>query len=394
MKTRSLLLPLLFLTQALSSQKTWIVDANQGPGSHFKDLPKAVQKAKDGDILLVRKGVYHSFLLDNKGLRILGYKGVTVETGGKSPTIQIQNLGPKSMVLLKGLRVKGSTAFVRQITLDISACQGLVLIEECHIFESPFFPDPTISVSGSSQVVLNHCLVRQQISTSACHLQVTASLIYGRPRAEGFGVTGIKVTGGILELNQSIIVPGEAVGHTATPYGIESLSATILIRGNTSSLILGGLDMFNTRLPAFLELPRNTKGTSTLLIDPEVRYSGSLNPFGQRARVQALPTVTARSTSLGGSIMGELHPPAGTAYVLWSALPGPRTPTPFGDFWLNPPSMHPQIAGFARTRSDKSFRLPIPNLPQLLAIPIAFQALSWNAKGFQFSNAPLATIGK
>jgi hypothetical protein len=56
--------------------------------------------------------------------------------------------------------------------------------------------------------------------------------------------------------------------------------------------------------------------------------------------------------------------------------------------------MHPQIAGFARTRSDKSFRLPIPNLPQLLAIPIAFQALSWNAKGFQFSNAPLATIGK
>ena len=399
MRSCSLLLPLLFLTPGLSGQKTWIVDANQGAGFHFKDLPKAVQSAKDGDILLVRKGIYHSFQLNKKGLRILGTQGTIVETTGKATPIQIQNLGQRSQVLLKGLQLKGpSNLSIRRATLDITACKGLVLVEECRIQEPTFLALSAVSVNSSSQVVFNHCLIRQQIRASQSQLVVTASLVYGKPPAEGFGVTGIRITGGSLELSQSIIVPGLVVSHTPTPYGIETKNARVRIRGNTSSLILGGLIQgLNQRIPAFVDLRGNgggNSGTSTLLIDPEVRYSGTLNTFGKRARVAALSTVTARSTRLGGNIMGELHPAPKSSFVLWSALPGPRLTTPIGDLWLDLPSLHPQIAGFAKDRSDKPFRLPIPNLTQLLAVPLAFQALTWNTKGFQLSNAALTTIGQ
>ncbi len=36
------------------AQKTWIVDAFNGPGTHFTDLPPAVQAAAPGDHVVVR----------------------------------------------------------------------------------------------------------------------------------------------------------------------------------------------------------------------------------------------------------------------------------------------------------------------------------------------------
>ena len=50
----------------------WIVDAANGPGTSFTDLPAAVAAASSGDTILVRAGSYSAFNVAGKALTIRG----------------------------------------------------------------------------------------------------------------------------------------------------------------------------------------------------------------------------------------------------------------------------------------------------------------------------------
>jgi hypothetical protein len=51
---------------------TWIVDAANGPGTNFIDLPAAVAAAVSGDTIIVRPGSYTAFNVTGKALTIQG----------------------------------------------------------------------------------------------------------------------------------------------------------------------------------------------------------------------------------------------------------------------------------------------------------------------------------
>lgn len=51
---------------------TYIVDVANGPGTDFVDLRRAIASARDGDVLLVRRGSYGSIEVTGKGLTIVG----------------------------------------------------------------------------------------------------------------------------------------------------------------------------------------------------------------------------------------------------------------------------------------------------------------------------------
>ena len=59
------------LASTAIAQTTWIVDAANGPGTDFTDLPTAVATVAPRDTLLVRAGTYAAVVTD-KPLRILG----------------------------------------------------------------------------------------------------------------------------------------------------------------------------------------------------------------------------------------------------------------------------------------------------------------------------------
>jgi hypothetical protein len=57
---------------AIAPAQVFIVDQNNGPGTHFTGLPEAVLAAPSGATLHVRPGQYSAFTLANKSLTIIG----------------------------------------------------------------------------------------------------------------------------------------------------------------------------------------------------------------------------------------------------------------------------------------------------------------------------------
>src|SRR5687768_7090441 len=81
--TRVIAWLLLGLAAPLAAQRTWIVDANNGPGTDFVGLQICVDTAADGDTILVRAGNYSASI--SKGVTIIGITGP-----GSSPGVDLK----------------------------------------------------------------------------------------------------------------------------------------------------------------------------------------------------------------------------------------------------------------------------------------------------------------
>ena len=66
-----------------AQSQVWIVDDSLAAPADFATVQEAVDAATDGDIVLVRPGLYPSFTIDGKSLRVVG-----LEEGGHRPYIQ------------------------------------------------------------------------------------------------------------------------------------------------------------------------------------------------------------------------------------------------------------------------------------------------------------------
>lgn len=395
MKPPILRFPLLlaFLTlSTLPAQKTWIVDQKGGSGSNFKDLPPAIAIAKDGDIIRIRPGLYQPTLIQGKGLTILGGPGVFVSQKAPNPGFEVRGLPATSKMRIKGLQFVDGIYSTLRTQVTLKSCKGSVLLEECLITPSNVFKNYfSLVASQCSEVILNSCIFRRGVWVDNSHFVSNASLFYDDPGQPSTGAAGVLVKNSIIELNQATILAGTNGGTFVdpSPYGVDATNTRIIVRGNSRSLIRGGI--FGAKiLPGFFN-----RGGSEIIIDPQVRYNGNLNSFGIKALTKEMPSITVRSSKLGGTIQGEMFPPRNRPYILWSGLAGKKIPSPFfGNFWLNPSFFFPLSAGMLLKRKDFPFAVPIPNQKPLLGLTLGFQSLSWDKLfNFQLSNPAFTIVG-
>ncbi|HED64470.1 MAG TPA: hypothetical protein ENJ09_02835, partial [Planctomycetes bacterium] len=86
------------------AQSVFVVDASGGPGSTHTTISAAIAAAQDGDMVLIRDGVYpEDLVVDGKGLRIEGDAGAHVRVDN----IRIENLGPNQVASVGGLSSNG-----------------------------------------------------------------------------------------------------------------------------------------------------------------------------------------------------------------------------------------------------------------------------------------------
>ena len=94
---------LALLLAATAPTQIFIVDATNGAGAHFTDLPAAVAATPDGATLRVKPGSYSPFTVTNKGLKIIGEGRVTIDRVSTQLDIEVRGTSPSQQILLRNL---------------------------------------------------------------------------------------------------------------------------------------------------------------------------------------------------------------------------------------------------------------------------------------------------
>src|SRR5687768_586086 len=104
MRCRAALLACSLLPLPVAAQRTWIVDAANGPGTDFTDVPLAVQAASHGDTLIVRSGNYTT-ATTNKGISLIGEAGASFTLSQQVLPFVVRFLPAGRTFVLKGFTV-------------------------------------------------------------------------------------------------------------------------------------------------------------------------------------------------------------------------------------------------------------------------------------------------
>ena len=238
----------------------WIVDASNGPGTNFTDLPAAVAAAVSGDTILVRAGTYSVLNVSGKALTIRGADwGATVVTASAQNIIQQVPAGShfylSGMVFLPsnpsnfsgwpGLEISGSTTEV--VLADVTAvCANAY-------FLSNATGGPGLYVSGGAVVHAARCSFtgggggmqgqngHGAVVNGGCRLAADASMFVAPPSNPGdpfgHGGSGLLVFG-TATLSRSSAYGGPGFFGGA---GIAVISGFARVTGTSADSLVGSL---------------------------------------------------------------------------------------------------------------------------------------------------------
>jgi len=225
----------LLVTPVAAQGAVHVVDFAGGPGADFTDLSLAVDSAADGDVLLVRSGIYGIFnTLDGRSLTIAG-DGPFVQISGE---LTVQNLDADQRVVLRGFELK----FPGQ--LELLDNDGIVWVEDCLIAADIDSSSPFGAVHAvGSRLVLQNSQVEGSMQygfhaappTAGLYLVDSAVAMSGSSIRGGTGVdatfpdlpgaAGIHMEGSTLSASGSAIDGGSATTQPGGP-GLEALAGS------------------------------------------------------------------------------------------------------------------------------------------------------------------------
>ena len=169
----------LALATAAAAQ-TFIVDVNNGAGTHYQQITAAVAAVPDGATLRVRAGTYAPFAIVGKSLTILG------------DNVNVQSFEVASIAAAQRVVVDGITF---QITLRVTGNTGQVHVSRS-VGMSSIFPS-SITITGSTNVHLHGIRIPLPASMpisvtpltilDSCVEMVNCSVAAGRPSWTSLG---------------------------------------------------------------------------------------------------------------------------------------------------------------------------------------------------------------
>lgn len=145
---------------------TWTVNKH-GPAD-FTEIKDAVAAASDGDVILVTNAGYQPFVIDGKGLTIVG-TGIAnvVNVFGSTPpglgtTVTIRNLAAHQRCVIESLAL---TSFeVSEASMKIVDCAGPVWVQ--HLFVDTYNA-LSLSIERSASVSLHDCFLQTNTAAAA-----------------------------------------------------------------------------------------------------------------------------------------------------------------------------------------------------------------------------------
>ncbi|MCR9248417.1 MAG: hypothetical protein NXI31_25605 [bacterium] len=387
---------------AIAPPQTLIVDAANGPGTSFTQLPTATVQAPDGAVLLVRPGTYSPFTLANKSLTILCDPGVSL-----AGTVTLGPTQPHQTLNVRGLTWSTALLATGTILLDLQSCAGPVLLEEivqpanvnC-LPSSPFgqcYRSFGIAALDCAQLAVRDCTIACTATFERCNVAVENCRITGEHHLVPLvgGRTALTVRDSTLQLaGNSFVAGGDGVNNGGRAYagagnGIFAWTSDLRLAGGT---VRGGGNTagpFPAPFGGFTVI--ESAPTRPTRIDPRVALTGF---YGPQAGTDAMPMLTGSGAPTGGTLSSRVTTRDGDLTILVVGLPGPPAPLlGIADaFWLEP-SAHVFVAiGVHQAANPIAGSIQVPNDPGLRALRLHWQAVCQGPNtGFQATN-PVVTL--
>ena len=365
--------------------QTFVVDANNGPGTNFTSLAAAVATVPDGAVLQVRAGEYpEPVTISQKSLTVLCDDGAKFVSAFFPVSFTIDGIAANQSVLVRGLRMFPQTAGAAT-SLVCTNSAGLICIDDV----SPnytSFGSTHLEVTSCAGVWLRNCtfmgrtaLTNSEVAMVACEIP---SPVAQFPIANQRQVNGIDLNGGSVQL-VDCSVRGATGGFPIGKAGVLMNGGSLRVLG-TTTLSSG---------PAF-PVPNGLAidGTGTARLDPAVTLVGAATPIAATvAAVTApMPHVTVAEVAPAGTVQADLHGPAGHAGFLFVALTGPAFTVPSlvaDSIWLDPAVTFVIASGVPAAGAPVSHQIAMPGVSSALGFEIVWQGLTLDASaGLQISN--------
>lgn len=217
------LLAALVLASALSAQgAVWTVDDDGG--ADFTVIQDAVDVAADGDVIVVRDGVYGAgarngaIVIDGMAVTVRAESGHAPEILGQ---IRVLHIAAAQSVELRGLTVP-MVASVEPLgsprhALDVSACRGSVSVIDCSLHGggvAGFFPTGTgANLDRAREVTFHRTTLRGR--DGAGLIAIDSGVALHECHVEGDGPVFLQGNPGVLVLGGFLLVRGGSIRGAA-----------------------------------------------------------------------------------------------------------------------------------------------------------------------------------
>ena len=384
-------LTVLAFAVGLPCQTTWIVDANNGPGTNFTDLPPAVQAAAPGDTIIVRgNGIFTGGTI-SKGVQIVG-EGVVVPLGIAIPVLtlpfQIDSIPPGETLVLSNVRFQNLVI----LKIEINNCAGAV------VFNDVAFRNGYFSFDNCASVWLDSCDLHPAygpttFKNSSVLIQNTDII------AELFGVSDRAI---YSENSHLRIVDSHIKGppdfNQVTWVGIYCGGTTIEVAG--TSIIEGGFDIPTQWQACGIKFFWCGTNPSTVIVAPTATIkkdcSFLLPPNCHTRTDRPIPALAATTLDPPNPlVISHYGHPSSLQFLFYGAPASTPITLPFGDIWLAPPLTnilvgYLGIVSLGPTGSATTTWTVPPTIPR--GQPFAIQAVELKTNGTFETTIPGITL--
>lgn len=402
---RSILLPPLVAIAAAAvapaQGRTWIVDQNGGPGTHFTDLPPAVAAAADGDTLVIRSGTYSPFAT-GKALTLLGQGGVVVRDQLQFPpaVVAVSGLPQDRSFVLKNLRIE---VLATSTILSLVNNAGRVHLEDVEAI-APSIPPTSIvacSVHRCSEVTfVNGRLTGfPALFSSESLLTIAGTEIAGMDNCGSIRCVHVGL-GMWLQDSIALLSRASVRGGSGNPFNplalprpaIRMVRSGVLATGDATTSITAGA------LGGAGPVPAIDTDAGVLHLDTKIVVRGSQG--GPDVAGTAL-VVRRRIVSLtgaggppGGKVKVEIVSPTGDLYQLAASVPADPLVHPSGFVFLDLRHLVLVATGVQGPGERFATEIQVPPDPTLRGAAVAFQAASFSqhSQTLEFSNAAVVVL--
>lgn len=388
----------------LGQRRVWVVDITNAPGTDFVDLPPAEAAAANGDVILIRHGLYTG-IATSKALSLIGSPLTTfLRRGQQLPALEVFGLPAGQQFSARDLTFAAEAGLAPRVTFR--ACAGTIVLQR--LGTTGIAMATLVSFDRCTSATVSECGAFTYsngfaLAVAASRVAISASTLRGQSAVlpsqggDSFSTAALAVyDGGQVQVADTAMTGGGGV-RVPTTNTYRPSSSGLHIASGAAWISRGCRIDAGTGITPSLPVSA-VSGNGSVDLDPTVPltpYAGA-PPIGAgvTARQRPVSGLSATGGSVGNAFRLTLRSEPATLFVLAAGLASAPIATPFGDLFLEPQALLILAVGSQGSAGATVVDVALPSDPRFFGQHVASQAATTDSLGRTHMTNPAAIVAR